>query len=430
MGSITVPFSGCSWLCTAQISKQDNLGSHICLLRHRTHSYVWIASGEGHRGFACQAIKNVKKTGGKPSREENDSVSKARQLLSRRSNKSMDGKSATEAPNVLLASEMNRKVDIDADPTFDQRLTAIKRSALEKKDLKEKQKYQPIDYDVPTPKSEDKSLGVGVKIGIGVAIVAFALVFAFGDVIPSGSGEKPVEQKELTAEEKANFQAQLQLFEETLKSSPEDLEALEGAAVVHTELGEYRDASALLERLTQKSTKNPEAFRLLGDVQYALKDYDGSAAAYRNAIMVSSKSLLEILRGLTNALLAGEKPNEAVQELLAAKDRLRMEQKGLVTSNIKADGSSSQPNNLEQVDPVQVDLLLGKAYSDWGHIGDAITIYDSLIATHPDDFRGYLAKGILLKENGKTGEAERMFIQAKYLAPPKAKAFVDRYSSR
>lgn len=41
---------------------------------------------------------------------------------------------------------------------------------------------------------------------------------------------------------------------------------------------------------------------------------------------------------------------------------------------------------------VQVELLLGKAYSDWGHISDAIAVYDQLISAHPVDFRGYLAK--------------------------------------
>ena len=40
----------------------------------------------------------------------------------------------------------------------------------------------------------------------------------------------------------------------------------------------------------------------------------------------------------------------------------------------------------------QVDLLLGKAYSDWGHVSDAVSVYDQLISSHPDDFRGYLAK--------------------------------------
>lgn len=41
---------------------------------------------------------------------------------------------------------------------------------------------------------------------------------------------------------------------------------------------------------------------------------------------------------------------------------------------------------------IQVDLLLGKAYSDWGHVSDAVAVYDTLIATQPNDFRGYLAK--------------------------------------
>ncbi|KAG6733063.1 hypothetical protein I3843_01G200300 [Carya illinoinensis] len=76
----------------------------------------------------------------------------------------------------------------------------------------------------------------------------------------------------------------------------------------------------------------------------------------------------------------------------------------------------------------QVDLLLGKAYSDWGHINDAVSVYDRLISSHPDDFRGYLAKGIILKENGKVGDAERMFIQARFFAPENAKALVDRFA--
>lgn len=42
--------------------------------------------------------------------------------------------------------------------------------------------------------------------------------------------------------------------------------------------------------------------------------------------------------------------------------------------------------------PFQVDLLLGKAYSEWGHISDAVSVYNQLISTYPDDFRGYLAK--------------------------------------
>jgi len=57
--------------------------------------------------------------------------------------------------------------------------------------------------------------------------------------------------------------------------------------------------------------------------------------------------------------------------------------------------ASSDPGNSagERVDPVQVEMLLGKAYSTWdGHTGDAIAVYDNIIASFPDDFRGYLAK--------------------------------------
>lgn len=57
-----------------------------------------------------------------------------------------------------------------------------------------------------------------------------------------------------------------------------------------------------------------------------------------------------------------------------------------------------------------------------------MSVYNQLISTYPDDFRGYLAKGIILKENGNVGDAERMFIQARFFAPENAKALVDKYS--
>lgn len=36
---------------------------------------------------------------------------------------------------------------------------------------------------------------------------------------------------------------------------------------------------------------------------------------------------------------------------------------------------------------------MASVYSQWpGHNNDAFKIYDALIKTYPDDFRGYLAK--------------------------------------
>ncbi len=44
--------------------------------------------------------------------------------------------------------------------------------------------------------------------------------------------------------------------------------------------------------------------------------------------------------------------------------------------------------------------------------------------------RGYLAKGVLLREEGQRGDAQRMFLQARYIAPANARAVIDRVIGR
>ncbi|KAK6129451.1 hypothetical protein DH2020_036809 [Rehmannia glutinosa] len=331
-----------------------------------------------------------------------------------------------QAPGLSSSTGGKLRYTSSDDLEFEQRLQAIRKSALEQKKTEEKKQYGAIDYDAPT-ETNSSTIGLGTKIGVGVAVVAFGLVFALGDFLPSGS-VSPTEEaatiNKISEKERADLEKRLKEFEGTLDISPEDSTALEGAAVTLAEMGEYKRAAPLLEKLTEKKPRDPDAFRLLGEVKYELKDYEGSVLAYRNAEKASKSVDFEILRGLTNSLLAAKKPDEAVQELLASRERLNKEK-----SSGNSDGAvSSIVETRFNADPVQVDLLLGKAYSDWGHISDAVSVYDQLISSHPDDFRGYLAKGIILKENGSIGDAERMFIQARFFAPDKAKVLVDKYS--
>eukprot|EP01018_Ginkgo_biloba_P038758 Gb_28555 [translate_table: standard] len=149
-------------------------------------------------------------------------------------------------------------------------------------------------------------------------------------------------------------------FEETLKSAPDELEALEGAVVTHTELGEYSEAAALLEKITQKKPKDLEAFRLLGEVRYSLKDFEGSVVAYWNAIMKSNTDSLEILRGLTNALLAADGPNEVVQELLSAWEKLRTGKETQHKGNLGTGGRFGSPEAANEY-PLQLPQYLGTA---------------------------------------------------------------------
>ncbi|RVX03719.1 hypothetical protein CK203_023072 [Vitis vinifera] len=406
------------------------------------------------RGFGPQPPQRDNKM----SKSTTSKEAKGGVLQQRKSTSKQSGSVPTQAPG-LSSRSGGKSNDAAIDLDFEERLEAVRRTALEQKKADEKKEYGAIDYDTPV-ESEEKTIGLGTKIGVGVAVVVFGLVFALGDFLPSGScndstpsvakafcpinikdqeppfdaldfdspsEEATVVSKKLSEEEKATLQARLQQYEATLSSSPKDQTALEAAAVTLVELGEYTRAASLLEDFVKEKPNDPEAFRLLGEVKFALKDYEGSAAAYRSSAKVSETVDFEVLRGLTNALLAAKKPDEAVQVLLASRERLNKEKSSNL--NIKSDSGTKETES-QEVDPVQVELLLGKAYSDWGHISDAVSVYDKLISSHPEDFRGYLAKGIILKENGNIGDAERMFIQARFFAPEKAKSFVDRYARK
>ncbi|AEE36175.1 Tetratricopeptide repeat (TPR)-like superfamily protein [Arabidopsis thaliana] len=336
--------------------------------------------------------------------------------------------------NTQFEGKSGRSFDID----FDERLENIRRSALEQKKTEVVKEFGPIDYDAPV-KSDQKTIGLGTKVGVGIAVVVFGLVFALGDFLPTGriswvgfrnftflsyqvidspTKNTTVVKNQISEEEKATLQQRLKEFETTLNGTPQDQAALEGAAVTLTELGDYSRAAAFLEKLAKERPTDPDVFRLLGEVNYELNNYEGSIAAYKISEKVSKGIDLEVTRGLMNAYLAAKKPDEAVKFLLDTRERL----------NTKKTSTTDSVTDETNLDPIQVELLLGKAYSDWGHISDAIAVYDQLISAHPEDFRGYLAKGIILRENGSRGDAERMFIQARFFAPNKAKALVDRYS--
>ncbi|GIL49744.1 hypothetical protein Vafri_6040 [Volvox africanus] len=83
-----------------------------------------------------------------------------------------------------------------------------------------------------------------------------------------------------------------------------------------------------------------------------------------------------------------------------------------------ASGNAVSSAAVRPLDPVGVELLTAKVYSAWrGHDQDALATYDELIKAFPEDYRGYLAKGVFLKEKGRKADAERMFLQARFFAP-------------
>ncbi|XP_010252213.1 PREDICTED: uncharacterized protein LOC104593869 isoform X1 [Nelumbo nucifera] len=385
--------------------QSEKLPLYACFNGHAwKRCTVFCSAPKGKRGFGPQPMKEKTNKVEAP-RKEMQSVSEPRKSVKKYNN------ITDQAPGLKNWSD-RKSSNVILDREFEERLEAVRRSAIEQKKAEENKQYGAIDYDAQI-ESDQNTIGLGTKVGVGVAVVVFGLVFALGDFLPSGSvsptEEASVVENKLTKEEKVKLQTRLQQFEATLSISPKDTTALEGAAVTLAELGEYNRAAFLLEDLTKQKPNDPDAYRLLGEVKFELKDFEGSASAYRSSASASKSINFEVLRGLTNALLAAKKPDEAVQVILSYREQLNAANSN--SSDVQADSSFNPEIEMLKVDPIQVDLLLGKAYSDSGHISDAVSVYDQLIFSHPDDFRGYLAKGIILKENGNIGDAERMFIQ-------------------
>ncbi|CAM6127584.1 unnamed protein product [Calypogeia fissa] len=472
---IQVPWCRWTYPHSPGLHSRNSCKAGTAALRTGRRSVFTICAAKP--GFGAQPKKRKKKSERKPKvKEEKDPVTRAKQILAKKeqtlqkesggseqtlqkeaggSEQTLQNEAASseEAPSLLIDDEWP-SYDPEDDELFEKKLEEIKRVAAEQKKMEEQKKYAPIDYDAPLPSSSSTpnswTDNLGAKIGIGVAVVVFGLIFAFGDFLPSSpTAEKSslVEKKQLTKEQTSKLEAQVQEFEGILKDSPEDRSALEGAAVSYAELGEYDKAEKYLTKITQKSPGNADVFRLLAEVQSGKGDLDGSISSYRAAIQASGKKeSFALLQGLTDTLLAAKKPSEAVGELLAARARLQYKFDQIKSQAKQAilpstSGDISSPGNLkgedntpdidEQIDPITLELLLGKAYAAWdGHTSDAATVYDGLIKNYPEDYRGFLAKGVLLKTQNKQGDAERMFIQARYLAPANSKSIVDIYSGR
>ena len=71
-----------------------------------------------------------------------------------------------------------------------------------------------------------------------------------------------------------------------------------------------------------------------------------------------------------------------------------------------------------------------QVYSQWDrHDSEAMAVFDGIVQKDPQEFRGHLAKGVLLRKEGRKGDAQRAFLQARYNAPVEALGLVERVIS-
>ncbi|CAI5462286.1 unnamed protein product [Closterium sp. Yama58-4] len=398
------------------------------------------------------------------------------------------------APDVAGAQEAWQRPSraaSDDDRLFEERLREVRRQAEEKKRAKAVQSTAAIDYDNPQTEplvdTAELTKDLPTKIGIGIAATVFAAIFAFGDILPAPSPPKQqqvvdasgIAVGKMTDAQRKQREDQLKEFEGRLAATPDNREALEGAAVLYAELGQYGQAAQRLEQLSQACSskalegaavlyaelgqygqaaqrleqlsqargqnRDPGVQRLLGEVRFELGEYGASAAAYRRAIKAVDELLAARQRVAAAAAAAAVGGEEAAEQegvadevqvaLLLGKAYAAWGRPGdaaAVYDGLIASRPDDFRGYLAKVCLYKMafSMLLGKAYAAWGRPGDAAAVYGRLIASRNDDFRGYLAKGLFLKDNGNQAEADRMFLQARYLAPDQVKVLVDRLAKR
>ncbi len=142
---------------------------------------------------------------------------------------------------------------------------------------------------------------------------------------------------------------------------------------------------------------------MLGEVEFQLGDAKKASETFRSAFKASGDKSLEVLTLLTDSLMASGKQRDAVEEV----------------KELRASAGSSLGN-------VELGMLQAKLLAQWrGHSPEAIQLYEELCDANPDDFRPFLGRGLLLKAEGRMADAQRMFVQARFLAPASSEATVE-----
>ncbi|KAK9916849.1 hypothetical protein WJX75_007827 [Coccomyxa subellipsoidea] len=342
----------------------------------------------------------------------------------------------------LVKSEAKAKGEDEPAVAFQKRLEALKsesRAKLKERGSAASASNSPLsildefpDFSAPAPpaspsgrpqpprpssnrrRSEDASedeagFGPGQFI-LGAGALILAAIFVVTSFTDLGGGpqrsQSSQQERKLGDQERKDLEKEAAELEVQLSGGIADSSTLRRAAGTYAALGDSAKAGAALEKLTAQDPSDLAAWQALGEVRSGAGDFKRAVAAYKRAAAEAPELDLSLLQGLAEALVSDGRPQEAAEYLL--------EQRKLAEAGTG-------------VDAVNLELLLGRVYTEWDrHDNEAMAVYERLIDQNPNDFRGYLAKGVLLRRQGRKGDMQRAFLQARYNAPPEATPILDR----
>lgn len=260
-----------------------------------------------------------------------------------------------------------------------------------------------------------------MKIVLILAVIALLgtsmvpIIAAFNDSQQSGNTQEGTGNS--AEDRKANLELRAKGYEQVLEREPENTTALQGLLEARLELFRLGqgDIKGIIIPLEKLSKLNPEETRyavLLAQAKQQAGDKEGAAQAYRT-VLETKPGDLPALQGMVALLLDKKRPEAAIGLLQESLDKAEKANK-------------IEPNS---VDTTAVQVLLGSVYAKEKRYAQALSTYDKVIKNNPKDFRPFLAKAMVLKDQGKTEEAKPLFEKATSLAPAQYKDEINRQAT-
>ncbi|NEO99975.1 MAG: tetratricopeptide repeat protein [Symploca sp. SIO2E9] len=240
-----------------------------------------------------------------------------------------------------------------------------------------------------------------------LTLVSFSMIPLLGGFFQQNqpsAGANPGATPTISPQERSELELQAKGYELVLQREPDNKTALLELLETRLKLGDIPGAITPLERLAKLNPDQTEYGVLLAQAKQQIGNREGAAQAYRS-ILKSHPGDMNALQGLVNLLLQQNRPEAAI---------------GLLQDTLK---TATPINEIKPgtINVASVQLLLGEVYATQKRYTEAIAIYDQSIKGNQQDWRPLLAKALILKEQGKTTEAEPLFEQAISLAPAKYK---------
>ncbi len=237
-----------------------------------------------------------------------------------------------------------------------------------------------------------------VRVGALLAAMALVVVFVPTDLTFNAIGSKRVQEK-YRKEALEDIEKQKNELTKVLENTPDDPELLKRQAQNFLALDDYPSALPLMEKLIDLEDTEANSMAIA-----EVWDLDGQPDRG-----------LTVLKTYADAHLNDPTGPPSASFLKALTDSLsKNNRQGVALAYVDA----FVEKNPSDIDRVDADLLKARVYSGWKGKGkEAEKAFADIVETHPDDFRGYLAKGVFARDIGRPDEATAMFKQAEALAP-------------